>query len=1351
MTFENQDIQLEIFFPYLESSVGETSVTKVTDDIEFSLISSETNPDDTFTPGYNIDISDNSTVFQTVEAPLNSPLYNNAEFNGFVLSDVSESIPAITGVTIDGSNTSLSVDAEDITFTEDAIAINLEGIAYTPGEQLELDVEFESTEELVEPESPVESVDSPFEITINSPSSIVADGTDVVTVTYTNTSDSDAIAPLLSLEAEGALLRPNDEAEFSQTQIQFLGISNEGQAGVLAPGETNSFSIEFQVDGTTLEDIDFSVSSIDSNEEIDWESLRETLRPNFINPEAWDNVYNNLLTEVGTTAGDYQQLLVDNANYLSDLGDREADVDDLLAFEFQQASDYQAISQRYSLGSFGRGRTFIGDIQLSIDDEGNIAIDNTSTRRNFTLLADGTYQGQTGDFANLSLENGVYTLTEPDGTATVFDSEDKIDFIEDTNGNLLDAEYTDGQLTGLNDSFGNSLDFEYNGDRRIVTVNDSDGRVTNYEYDETGELLTAVTDEAGTTTYTYDGVALETITDPNGTTIEFSYDSRGRLTQQSISGEDAATEVLTYSYGEAGEVTVTDAQGNETELLLNENSQVGQLTDANGRLINFSYDTQGNLTQIVAPKNNSTLFGYDNRGNLTSQVDAEGNITEFTYEENFNQLTGFTDPLGNGIDYSYDESGNLTTITYEDGSSETFSYDENGDVTVSVNRRGQEILYSYNDRGQVVSQINPDAEVPIEYTYDERGNLDTVTDGNGTIDLDYDERDRLTKIAYPNGRFLEYTYDEGDRRTSLTDQDGNTVNYAYDDAGRLESLTDGNDNLIVSYEYDEVGRLSGEDKGNGTYTEYSYDLAGQLLSIENFAPDGTVNSSSIYEYDSLGRQTSLTSLDGTWTYGYDATGQLTSADFASINPDIPDQSLTYEYDAAGNRITTSENGESVDYTTNNLNQYISVNGLESVYDDDGNLVSQTTDEGSFLYGYNSENQLISVTSPDGTVTTYEYDPFDNRIASIVDGERTEYLVDPFGFGDVVGEYDGDGNLVASYVHGLGLESITNSEASYYYDFNATGSTVGLTDADGAVANSYFYAPFGNDIGETETIANPFEFVGQFGVAEEANGFDFMRARFYDSNTGRFISPDPIGLNGQDTNLYRYVENNPNLLIDPLGLNSSVARFITDKLFGQGAQQTVGAILPNDTRLDNLIEAVGAGFAGGFVQGTLEGLRDFELRRLGGFIRFGGILERAILRGLLGGPVIGLALLVIPEVPDFLRRIGFNESADIIQDIINIPGEALSSISNSVTNIVDDPEGFIEEFLKPIFGGGSKGEPHLTTFDGVGYDFQGAGEFTLVESLDGDLNVQIRYVQIDNNVTVASAVATEVDGFNVGRW
>ena len=239
---------------------------------------------------------------------------------------------------------------------------------------------------------------------------------------------------------------------------------------------------------------------------------------------------------------------------------------------------------------------------------------------------------------------------------------------------------------------------------------------------------------------------------------------------------------------------------------------------------------------------------------------------------------------------------------------------------------------------------------------------------------------------------------------------------------------------------------------------------------------------------------------------------------------------------AGNRVRTVENGVATDYVANELNQYTSVGGFDYEYDADGNLTAKTDAAGTYRYRYDSENRLVSVTEPDGVVTTYEYNPFGDRVASVRDGQRTEYLIDPFGFGDVIGEYDEQGNVVSRYTHGLGLETLSNSSDSFYYNFNATGSTVGITNDLGSIENNYFYLPFGEDIVEDEAIPNSFEFVGQYGVAEEANGLDFMRARFFEDQTGRFISPDPIGLNGGDTNLYRYVLNNPISFIDPEGLD-----------------------------------------------------------------------------------------------------------------------------------------------------------------------------------------------------------------------
>src|SRR5262249_35671617 len=153
-----------------------------------------------------------------------------------------------------------------------------------------------------------------------------------------------------------------------------------------------------------------------------------------------------------------------------------------------------------------------------------------------------------------------------------------------------------------------------------------------------------------------------------------------------------------------------------------------------------------------------------------------------------------------------------------------------------------------------------------------------------------------------------------------TDQDGHVVHYAYDPIGRLDTMTDGTGALIVHYEYDAAGRLVKKTMGNGVYTTYEYDAAGNVTHLVNLRSDGMVLSRYDYTYAVSGRRSSMATLEGTFTYGYDALGQLVSVKY-------PDGHLvTYDYDAAGNRIRVVDNGVETDYTTNDLNQYTKVGG-----------------------------------------------------------------------------------------------------------------------------------------------------------------------------------------------------------------------------------------------------------------------------------------------------------------------------------------------------------------------------------------------------------------------------------------
>ena len=132
--------------------------------------------------------------------------------------------------------------------------------------------------------------------------------------------------------------------------------------------------------------------------------------------------------------------------------------------------------------------------------------------------------------------------------------------------------------------------------------------------------------------------------------------------------------------------------------------------------------------------------------------------------------------------------------------------------------------------------------------------------------------------------------------------------------------------------------------------------------------------------------------------------------------------------------------------------------------------------------------------------------------------------------------DSDSNGVThKYVYGKGLLAVVTTSGRYCYHFDGTGSTVALTDMNQTIVNSYAYEPFGQILGQQETIPQPFKFVGQYGVIAEPNGLYYMRARYYDPNVGRFISEDPLGFGGGDVNLFAYVQNNSVNRIDPSGL------------------------------------------------------------------------------------------------------------------------------------------------------------------------------------------------------------------------
>jgi RHS repeat-associated protein len=999
-----------------------------------------------------------------------------------------------------------------------------------------------------------------LEVFISSPGLIRSGAIGEVIVTYRNSGETDIPAPLITIDAQGGTFEQN--GKYTQNAIQFLGINKDGNAGVLTAGATGSYKINFRADATVGSVIDFTVSTLDTTGTIDWNAIKNSSRPADVDPATWDLIYQNFVNSVSANAANFQAILDENATRLSQLGEYTGDISRLISFELRQnAAD--SVADRNFLGSFGRGGINAFDITETVDANGNVTIQSGTVGRIFNKQTNGTFKADdVNDLGVVTKVGNIYQLREFDGTNLIFRTDGKLDFVIDPNNNKVTVGYTSNQLTSLSYSNGDVITFAYNAQGRVNQVTDQYGQKTSYIYDTAGEQLLSITDNSGTVSYTYETAgakanAIKSITYSDGTQTLYEYDTTGRITKLSN-----GTNAVTYSYDSAGGVTITDGNGKATKILTNDRGQIAQATDSLGRTLKYTYDDNGNLKQVIAPDNSNAKFSYDSRGNIVGSVDALNQQVNYTYNSTYDQLTKVQDQKGNSITYSYDTKGNLSGIVYADGSQDTFNYDANGNTTISSNRRGQEVKYTYDSRQFLIGKEFADGTT-ASFTYDSRGNLTKANDSDSTVSYAYDNADRLTKVTYDNSRFLEFTYNPGGQRTKMVDQDGFATNYSYDSVGRLKQLTDKTGANIITYTYDNIGQLAREDNGNGTYTTYSYDSAGQTLSIVNFKADNTVNSRFDYTYDNLGRRDSMTTLEGKTTYGYDATGQLTKATLAN------GRVIEYQYDAAGNRTTVKDSGTTTNYATNNLNEYTAAGNATYTYDKDGNLTAKTEGTKTTTFSYDSENRLIGVTNPDGT-WEYKYDALGNRIATSQNGSRTDYLLDPTGLGDVVGEYNG-ANKVASYTHGLGLVSrVDGSNTASFYDADAVGSIAGLSGTSGNYLNSYSYLPFGESLTKTEAVANPFEFVGQYGVMNESNGLDFMRARFYTSGEGRFISTDPIGING-GLNLYGYSANSPTNFIDPNGLKCS-EKAKEDAKEGSALFGTIGGLV--------------AGGVAGFVVGTL---------------------------------------------------------------------------------------------------------------------------------------------------------------------
>ncbi len=651
----------------------------------------------------------------------------------------------------------------------------------------------------------------------------------------------------------------------------------------------------------------------------------------------------------------------------------------------------------------------------------------------------------------------------------------------DPNGNESLRTYTaKGLLATETDKRGNITKYTYDANDNLTDVNDALGNITNYTYDAIGRLLVRTDARGNTTTYSYDeNDNLLSVTDPNGETISYTYDENGNKT------------------------TMTDRQGKTWEYHYSENNILTREVDSLGFQILYGYDDVDNLISVNDKNGNTTLYSYDLLDRLIDVNDPSGHHTSYTYDSRGN-MTSMTNALGKTQTYEYDTLDRIITETDSLSNTITYEYDLIGRIIARVDANSKKTKYNYDELDRLIDVNYPDGTA-VAFIYDKNGNLTGMTDPTGTTTYTYDPLDRITSSTDSFGKQVQYGYDIVGNRTSTTypadsTNPSHTVTYTYDKANRLDKIIDW-EGRTWDYTVDETGRITQLVYPNGVKKIMNYDVAGRLSSL-------------LYK------------------------------DSNDVNL------ITYSYtrDAQGNPVEMNETGTlepsidlplKVDYTYDNDNRLISsTEPAVYGYDNNGNLTTRQKDGTITTFTYDFENRLTSQKSDSNSVE-HVYDGLGNRIARIKNGVETRYVLDRGrDMSHVLCETDGSGEIVAYYIHGPTIVGRIGTNGSVrFYHTNHIGSIVALTDTNETVTDCYAYTPFGVPAGREGSTPNPFTYVGGFGVMAETDDLYFMRARFYDTDTGRFLSKDPVKGNILDPatfNGYTYVQNYPTTRVDPSG-------------------------------------------------------------------------------------------------------------------------------------------------------------------------------------------------------------------------
>ncbi len=887
-----------------------------------------------------------------------------------------------------------------------------------------------------------------------------------------------------------------------------------------------------------------------------------------------------------------------------------------------------------------------------------------------------------------------------------FDDTGKFKSIELVNiYNAKQYYYIDDKILKEEDATSNIV-YEYNKNNLCIKTEETniynDKLVTNYSYNSNNQLTLSEDSKKNIVEYYYD---------ENGICIE----------QRSYNKEDASLmKIIKTKYDEKGNIfnygLIKNKDGNypvEEIKYCNLNTEIKGLKND---VIVYNYDLKTSellsISSSACGINNSTSFTY-NYGLLTSMKHL-GCEVEYIYDWFGRKLK----TLFNGKE--------ILWTTYKDNynSAEDDNYDfdteiKNGSCVETTTADGYYEAYYKNDENNLIYKkySADDTNGKVEYTYEndkivEIKYIDNHRD-DGSI---YKEQ---IKNEYKNGLIVKQNKIVNDQ-INLTIQNNYNNNYKFIDSYDLvlenetrlnyrntyvndlltsvtlnDAIVDDEETFIEilksEYKYDTLNRVQHQkitsNKVNMCH-EYSYlqqdnnslDLISDdilKIEIDNNNQKSYLSETHTYEYDVNGNITSIADDEIKNRYEYDELNRLIREDNKALN-----KTVVYKYDKAGNillkknynynlsdiiPLNKPKNINEYIYDCDNRDRLISFDGKIFEYDDMGRPTMYKNNE----LEWNNKGQLLLYINENLDEFEYRYDSNGVRNKKIINGKETIYITN----GTQIMQMKNDnGKFIFHYILNklVGFEYTSNSGTrEYLYIRNIQGDITSIIDTEGNIICTYTYDGYGNHIvldenGKEDTSLtsighlNPFRYRGYY--FDEESGLYYLNSRYYDPETGRFISPDVLSIldetKGQinGLNLYMYCNDNPIMFYDPNGnaflsiVFGMAIGFAIGGVFEIGKQIYENGWNPSDWDW----KQIGLSALGGGAAGAISSIPINNVKFLGYFLSFltggtasviGGLISgsvNSIQTGIIAFTIGGLANVLAKGVTEIAKNIKINK-------------------------------------------------------------------------------------------------------------